>query len=192
MKHNICAEYKHVRIRPLEEKDIELLRKWRNNKALSEFLRPMNEITVDMQKRWFASYLQDENNVTFAIEEIRDLNRVVGSVSLYDFKGDTAEVGKIVVGDPEAKGKKIGYYALLLAMYVGYQELGIRDYFGEVHEENNAARINDMRIGFLVTGKHPFVSGGYELEMHLPKEHFEKTHDFLSDIKIYRQVEGKE
>lgn len=187
MKHTHCAEYRHVRIRPLHETDIELLRQWRNDASLSEFLNPMGEITPEMQKKWYESYLNDQSIATFAIEEIQDLHRVVGSVALYGFRGDQAEVGKIVVGDPEAKGKKIGYYGLLLAMYVGYQEMGVNTYLGDVHEDNMSAKTNDLRAGFIVTGKHPFVKGGYELEMVLPKAHFEEVHDFLGEIRLYEE-----
>ena len=107
---------------------------------------------------------------------------MVGSVAVYGFRGDEAEVGKIVVGDPEAKGKKIGYYGLLLAMYVGYQKMGVNTYLGDVHEDNMSAKTNDLRAGFIVTGKHPFVKGGYELEMVLPK-----VHDFLDEIRLYEE-----
>lgn len=184
MKHNIVVEYKHVRIRPLTEDDLENLRRWRNDEKMSTFLRKIGEITPEMQMNWYKKDCADVTTATFAIEEISELNRMVGSVSVYDIDGDVAEVGKIVVGDPEAKGKKIGYYGLLMAMYAGYQKLGIKNYLGEVHEDNKPAYINDMRAGFIVTGKHKFADGGYELEMHLPKEHFWDTHDFLSDFKI--------
>lgn len=185
MKHNICAEYKHVKIRPLTENDLEYLRKWRNNKDMSTFLRPIGEITPDMQKQWFERECEDPTSATFAIEEVCELNRIVGSVAVYDIEGSQAEVGKIVVGDPEAKGKKIGYYGLLLAMYVGYEKLGIENFLGEVHEDNMSAKTNDLRAGFIVMGKHPFINGGFELEMKLPRDHFYETHEFLSDVKIY-------
>lgn len=186
MKHTFAAEYEHVRIRPLQEQDIELLRTWRNDENLSEFLTPVGTITAEMQRDWFYKYLEDDSIATFAIEEINELKRVVGSVAVYDFKGDTAEVGKIVVGDPEAKGKKIGYYGLLLAMYIGYQKMGVNMYLGEVHEDNMSAKTNDLRAGFIVKGKHPFMKGGYELEMELPKEHFFEVHKFLDDVKLYQ------
>lgn len=187
MKHKHCAEYRNVRIRPLHETDIELLRQWRNDASLSKFLNPMVEITPEMQKKWYESYLNDQSIVTFAIEEIQDLHRLVGSVALYDFDGDKAEVGKLEIGDPAARGKKISYYGILMAMYVGYQKLGINTYLSEVHEDNMAPKINTLRAGFIVTGKRPFIKGGYELEMVLPKAHFEEVHDFLDKIRLYEE-----
>lgn len=185
MKHYLGAEYQHVRIRPLRESDIESLREWRNNQDMSTFLRSVGTITPEMQKRWYENYLEDETIVTFAIEETQKIHRMVGSVAIYNFDGDTAEVGKIVVGDPQAKGKKIGYYGLILAMYVGYQKMNINTFVGSVHEQNMPAKINDLQAGFQVTGKHPFPDGGFELEIILPKKHFEETHEFLKDIRIF-------
>lgn len=188
MNHDISVEYKHVRIRPLKESDLEYLRRWRNDSQLNSFLRKIDEITPEMQKIWWINDCKDSEVATFAIEEIETLNRIVGSVSIYDIKDDTAEIGKIVVGDPDAKGKKIGYYALLMAMYAGYEKLGINKYLGEVHEDNKPAYVNDMRAGFIVTGKHPYIDGGYELDMVLPKEHFIETHDFISEFKIEGEI----
>jgi len=184
MIHNITVEYKHVRIRPLREEDLESLRKWRNTSELNEFLRKIGNITSDMQKKWWEQDCRDDSVATFAIEEIKELNRLVGSVSVYSINGEVAEVGKIVVGDPEAKEKKIGYYGLLMAMFAGYEKLGISEFRGEVHEENKPAYINDMRAGFIVTGKHWYSEGGYELEMILPRDHFFQTHDVLDEFKF--------
>lgn len=186
MLFDYAAEYKHVRIRPLEEKDIEQIRIWRNNPQFTCFLRDLGEITSEMQKKWYESDLKDTTSCTFAIEEISDLNRLVGSVAIYGIDGDKAEIGKILVGDPEAKGKKIGYFGLLLAMHIGYQKLGINNYYGDVHEDNMSAKTNDLRAGFIVTGQHPYEKGGVELEMILPKEHFYEVHNFSDEFMISR------
>lgn len=184
MNHDIVVTYKHVRIRPLVESDLENLRRWRNDEKISEFLRKIDPITPEQQKNWWLRDCTDPTVATFAIDENNELNRMVGSVSIYGIKGDVAEIGRIVVGDSDAKGKKIGYYALLMALYVGYERLGIETFLGEVHEENKPSYVNFMRAGFIVTGKHEFVSGGYELEMNLPKKHFKDVHDFLDEFKL--------
>ena len=184
VEHHYKAEYGAVRIRPLQHADIELLRQWRNNSSLSEFLNPIGEITPEMQEKWYKEYLADPDIATFAIEEIQNLNRVVGSVAIYRFRGDEAEVGKIVVGDPEAKGKKIGYYGLLLAMEVGFRIFGIQTYFLSVHEDNLPARKIYSYAGFVQIGKHHFVKGGEELEMMLKKAKMEVGHDFLQEVCV--------
>ena len=179
MRHTYTAHYQNVCIRPLEESDIEYLRNWRNDKVLSRYLSDVGYITQEAQRQWYKEYLNDSTIITFAIEEIKHLNRVVGSVALYDFKGSVAEVGKIVVGDSQAHGQKIGYYGMILAMRIGYENLNIEKYELFVHENNIAAKKNYERIGFVETGKHLFEKGGYEIEMEMSKESFLKKHDYL-------------
>lgn len=185
MRHEIHVQYKHVLLRPLRESDLECLRMWRNDKKYNAFLKDIGEVTPQMQMNWFKSECDDKYSYTFAIEEIQELNRLVGSVAIYDIHDDIASSGKIVVGDKEASGRKIGYYGLILAMYAGYQKLGINKYVADVHEDNKPAYINDLRMGFVITGRHPYVAGGYEAEIELTRERFWETHDFLDEIKIF-------
>ncbi len=187
MKHSIYLDYKYIRLRPLNINDLEYLRKWRNDGTLNKFLRPIGEISYDMQKNWYDKECKDNTSITFAIEETRSLHRIVGSVAVYDINGDNAEVGKIVIGDPAARGKKIGYYALLMAMYMGFERFGINRYTLEVHEDNMPAKINYLKSGFVEIGNHPFISGGKELDMSLTREMFYEKHAFVKEIKMYEK-----
>lgn len=168
MEHNFQATYGHVRIRPLEEKDIELLRIWRNDPNKTQYLRKIGEITPEMQKAWFDRSQKNPDEVLFAIDEIQDLNRMVGSVALYHFQDRTAEVGRIQVGDDQANGRGIGRIAMSLAVHVGIQQFGLHTLKADVHTDNLAAYKSYMKMGFEVVGIHDCVIGGkeYELEIH--------------------------
>lgn len=184
MRLNVVAEYKNVRIRPIAEEDLEYLRGWRNDVALGKFLRPIGEITSDMQKKWYATECASTDSVTLAIEEIGELNRLVGSLGIYNIKQDQAEIGRIIVGDKDARGRKIGYHSFLLAMYIGFEKLGIEKYLLDVHEDNIPAKISYSRVGFRAKGKHPFVNGGFEIEMEMCKEQFFQMHGDLREVKL--------
>lgn len=178
------AEYKNVKIRSLEESDIENIRIWRNDPQNTIFLRDIGLITPKMQKRWFEHEQCDDTCKTFAIEEIGELNRIVGSVSIYDIQGKAAEIGRMMIGDPQARGKKVGYYSLILAMHVGCQKLGIDQYRLEVHEDNIPAKKVYFRAGFEDVGKHRFIKGGYELDMKINMEQFYEKNDLVHDIAV--------
>ena len=117
-----------------------------------------------MQRKWFDNYLKDDSQIIFAIEERKELNRMIGSVSLYDidWKNKTAEIGKIQIGDPEAHGKGSGRKALVMAMRVGFLYLGLSKIVGSVHQNNIQAHTNDMKVGFKIVGTIPSVVGGTE------------------------------
>ena len=171
MKHNYCAENNICRISPLKEENIENLRKWRNDKNLSKFLRTVPDISNEMEERWFHEYLNDKTICFFSITD-RTTDHIVGSLALYDITGDTCDIGKIVIGDPSAHGKGIGYNSFLLAMSIGINELEIKKFRLDVHTENIAALSIYVKIGFEIIGSHDFMKGGKELEMSIDRERF--------------------
>lgn len=185
MKHSFCAEYKNCRIRPVHYEDIELFRIWRNNEALSRYLTPVGEITREMQDEWYRKNQKDENIVTFAVDETENFNRMIGSASLYNFSEGQAEIGKTIIGDDQARGKSLGFYSELMAVYIGFQKLNLERIIARIHEDNVASIKRSKRLGYIVTGQHPFISGGNELELTTTKAHFQEVHPYLSEIKIF-------
>lgn len=149
MYHSYSIRNKNVLLRPLEKNDIEKLREWRNDKNNSKFLRQIPYITEDAQKRWFEKYLENEDEICFAVEECEQLNRIVGSLSLYNFSGDTAEFGKILIGDEEAHGKKIGYNATIAALKIASDTLKLKKIVLEVYDDNIAAKKIYEKAGFV-------------------------------------------
>lgn len=152
MNHNYTIKNQNVFLRPLGENDIELLRNWRNDKSNSKFLRQIPYITKEAQKQWFVNYLNNADEICFAIEECCELNRVVGSLSLYNFNGDTAEFGKILIGDIEAHGKQIGFNATVAALRIAFETLKLKKVVLEVYEENIAAKRIYEKAGFVCKG----------------------------------------
>lgn len=186
MIHYYNAKYKDVVLRPLLRDDIETLRQWRNDAKLTRYLRNIGYITSEMQEKWFQSYETNDKEIAFAIVEINDLNRIVGSISLYDINDGIAEVGRIQVGDNEAHGKSIGKKALVMAMWIAFNELKLNKIISEVHRENIAAHKNHMSIGFEIIGKKVFHAGGFEDKMEMTKERLVEYNQFVEEIKLYK------
>lgn len=186
MRHTFCATYRDISIRPLHEEDIELLRQWRNNKDLSKFLTPMDEITPDMQKKWYESYLTDDDCIFFVVID-REQKKVIGTVAIYDFCGGVAEVGKIVIGDDSMRGKGIGYTSLLLAMCVGFNELCINSCKLRVFEENTVALNLYKKTGFHETGRNNFEGNMTELAMEISRDVFFDINKIGEEIIVYKE-----
>ena len=149
MKHNYTIKKDNVLLRPLCEDDIEMLRIWRNNPENSKYLRQIGYIDKDQQKKWFENYINNDDEIAFAIVECKELNRLVGSVSLYNFKDNEAEFGKILIGDEEAHGKRIGLNATKAAIEIGFKELNLNRIVLEVNYENVAAIKTYEKAGFM-------------------------------------------
>lgn len=184
MNHKLWAEYKNVRLRPLEKDDIESLRIWRNEPKNTEYLTKIPYITQEKQLKWYEEYIQDQDYLVFAIDEIKEYHRMVGSIALYNIRDTSCEYGRFMIGDPEVKGKKVGLNSLLLCIHIAFKELCVQKCVASVHEENAAARKTDERAGFLICGRHPFFGGGDELEIELSKERFYSIHQDMKNIDV--------
>lgn len=182
MIHDYCAEYKNVRIRPLKEDDIEMLRVWRNDVSQTQYLKKIPPITPEGQKLWYDNYLKDADTICFAIDEVDSLKRIVGSLSLYNFQGHVAEIGKLQIGDREARGRGLGGKSFVLAMSIGFQKLALEKIVASVHRENIAAYKSYVKIGFQVVGSHPAPMGGVEDELEITYDWLKKKNGYLSEI----------
>lgn len=185
MRHNYCARYANVTIRPLEKKDIEKLREWRNTPSQTVFLKDVGYITSEMQSTWFNNYLSDTSQCIFAIEETSELNRIVGSLAVYDINllDKTAAIGKIQIGDSEAHGKGIGRYSLVMAMKIAIKQMGLNKIVGAVSPQNIQAYTNDMKVGFRVVGSHKTESGIIEYEIEVTED------DLIANNSYYEEIE---
>lgn len=63
----LILEQYGVRLVRIQEKDIELIRSWRNQSDVSNFMEYRNHITAEEQKIWFQS-VNNKNNYYFIIE----------------------------------------------------------------------------------------------------------------------------
>lgn len=189
MRHNYYAKYKNVELRPLSKQDIEFLRVWRNNSFQTQYLRKLKPITPEMQIKWFEEYLHNQDELIFAIVETEQLNRIVGSVALYDFQENTAEIGKIQIGDEMVHGKGLGKISLVMCMLIGFSKLRLSKIVGSVHQDNIPAHRNDMQVGFQIVGSHPAPMGGIEDEIEIDEARLLDVNCYASEIIIGERKE---
>ena len=189
MKHKYYAKYKNILLRPLCYDDIEKLRVWRNDIQAARFLRQIGYITPEMQEKWYQSNLSNLNEVTFAIVETTELNRIVGSVSIYDINGSQAEFGKMQIGEKEAHGKGIGRVSLVMALTIAFDKLGLKKIIGFVHRENIAAHSNYIKIGFRIVGEQMAAVGGVEDLIEIDRETLFAVNTYAKDIEIGQVVD---
>lgn len=187
MEHSYYAETDRVRIRPLCQSDIELLRQWRNDKGISTFLSEMPYITPEGQQAWYEKYRMDPDSLFFSVID-KENRKMVGSVALYSFRDHICEVGRIVIGDSSAHGRRIGYSSLLLAVAIAVKRLQVQEIRLDVHENNAAARKIYEQAGFEICGRHSFDKGGIELEMKIDENSFCKHNPELGNVTISEEV----
>lgn len=171
MKHNYQKKYKNVLIRQIEQKDIEIMRQWRNNPNNSRYLRKIPFITEEMQIKWYNNYLYNTDEMCFAIEEIENLHRVVGSLSLYNFFANQAEYGKVLIGDKEAHGKNVGVNSLKAVLYIAFTTLKLKRIILHVYKENIPAVKVYTKVGFKEIDSY-IANGLEEITMEITAQNY--------------------
>ena len=180
MEHKFEGSYKNIKLVPLKHENLELLREWRNDVNDSKFLRHIGHITKEMQEKWYKDYLTDKDSYVFAIYEMEKLNRLIGSVSLYNFRGDIAEIGKIQIGDKEARGIGAGKITLVIACKIGFELMNLKIIDGHVHKDNIAAYKSDMAVGFKVI-KESLTAEDY---IQMTYEDLKKANSYVDEVEV--------
>lgn len=167
---NYNLKYDNIMLRPLQDGDLENLRIWRNDKKKNQYLKKISFISKDSQCKWYNDYLNNETEIIFAIDEIKELHRLVGSIALYNIKDNCAEIGRIQVGDDEAHCKKIGKNAVALLSKFAFEECHIKHLLATVNKKNVASLKLFLDSGYrIIEEKESFSKAGgidYVLEKH--------------------------
>lgn len=186
MNHQFYGRYKDIELRPLNKGDIEKLRQWRNDSVSTRFLRQVGHITQEMQEKWYKGYLEDNDIFAFAIVEKTKLKRMIGSVAIYNFRGNRAEIGKIQIGDSAAHGMGYGKIALVIVMKIGFELMSLDTIDGAVHQENIPAHKNDIVVGFQIVGSKPSEVGGLEDIIEINYESLKMANKYIDEIEVFK------
>lgn len=88
----------HLWLRPINSKDTEKLREWRNK--YREYFFDSGEITNEQHKMWYTKYTSSPTDTMFIITLLYT-GQEIGTIALYniDTGSRTAEVGRIILLD---------------------------------------------------------------------------------------------
>lgn len=127
---------KKVKLRAIEEEDLELLHKWANDPEIWYMLDGWHfPSSREYQKRWFLSLLDDQLNQRFAIEA-PDVG-LIGTANLIqiDWKNNHAFHG-MMLGDKDVRGKGYGIDTIMAIMRYAFEELHLERLDGSMIEYN--------------------------------------------------------
>jgi diamine N-acetyltransferase len=142
-------------LRLLTEADLPLTLSWRNQAEIRRWFLSSDMITPEQHAAWFRKYQERDNDLVFIIEETRDLRKPVGQISLYDIhpQEKTAEYGRLMIGEMDARGKGLAKAATLLVLACGFGQLGLEEIHLEVFKDNLAALRVYESVGFVACGE---------------------------------------
>lgn len=155
----ICG--RRVRLRLLEEADLPLTLAWRNRDAVRVWFTHSDVLSPETHRAWFEKYRVRDNDFVFVIELPSENGpaRPVGQLSVYDidWSRGTAEIGRLLVGEPDAERRGYGVEAFRLLCGYSFTGLGLRTLLGRVLPHNSRSQALCLRCGFVNQG----IGGGH-------------------------------
>ncbi|UCO97919.1 GNAT family N-acetyltransferase [Metapseudomonas lalkuanensis] len=136
-----------VRLRLIEEKDLQATLSWRNREEARVWFKSSGLLSYEQHRGWFQRYQEKDDDFLFVVEADGNL---VGQASVYgvDWNTASAEVGRFLVA-PEGAGK--GYIHRACGELVRFcgEVLNLQYVFLEVFEHNERAFRLYQQNGFV-------------------------------------------
>lgn len=127
---------KKIRLRAIEQEDLELLHKWANDPEINNMIGGWHFPTSKKdQQKWFESFSVSSPNQRFAIDT-EELG-LIGTANLVDinWKDKNAHHG-MLLGDKDIRGKGYAIDTIMSIMRYAFEELGLNRLDGSIIEYN--------------------------------------------------------
>lgn len=160
----LILEQYGVRLVRVQEKDIELIRTWRNNPDVAGFMEYRKHITAEEQKIWFRS-INNKNNYYFIIEYEGKKVGLINSKN-YDPKVGFGE-GGIFISDKEYINSFAAVFASLCLLNFMFEKIAVSQVSRvRVLKSNERAIQYNKLLGYkLMPGQEEIENQLYELHI---------------------------
>jgi RimJ/RimL family protein N-acetyltransferase len=140
-------------LRLLEPGDLALTRSWRNKEIIRRWFVHSDPISSHHHEDWYRGYTQRDGDFVFIIEETEVFRRPIGQVSLYhiDPVERSAEFGRLLIGEMEARGQGLARQATLLLLAHAFDVWALAKIRLEVFANNLPALAIYRACGFTPT-----------------------------------------
>lgn len=143
-----------VFLRPIEESDLPVMLKWRNDPEVGKYVLPGVPFPMPMakEKEWLMNLQKDDSRKVFAICE-RATGKHIGSVGISDIASrNRSGFFSILIGEPEYWGHGYGSEAMVLFLGFCFRILNLRRIVLEVYAYNERAINCYEKVGFVKEG----------------------------------------
>ncbi|HPC82455.1 MAG TPA: GNAT family N-acetyltransferase [Thermoanaerobaculaceae bacterium] len=150
MKRNVPPLLgERVRLRLLREEDLPLTLAWRNADCNRMWFFDSEPIDWERHLAWFSRYRERDDDFLWIIETLEE-GRPVGQVSIYDidWASGRAEFGRLLVGEPAARGKGFAKDAVKAATTYAVETWRLREICCHIRYDNAASRATMAAAGY--------------------------------------------
>jgi RimJ/RimL family protein N-acetyltransferase len=152
---------KRVLLRPVEERDLQVIVQWRNHPENRRFFFSPLLINPGAQKKWYEDLLADRSRIVFMVDTPD--GQTVGMMGLdrIDWRNQEAEFGMFLF-DPENRGNMYAEEAGALLFDYAFEELNLHRLYAIVYAFNEGVLTMAEVAGFRREGvlRQAVFSGG--------------------------------
>lgn len=143
-----------VRLRLLDAADLPTTLQWRNDDAIRPWFFNSDVISAAIHERWWNQYRDRDDDFVFVIEDV-DRNVPVGQASVYhvDWHRKSAEFGRLVIGDPAARGRGFAREAVDLLTAFAFEQLQLVELMLQMKAGNTVAGTIYEACGYRVVDR---------------------------------------
>jgi RimJ/RimL family protein N-acetyltransferase len=169
LQEGVLKGYQVV-LRPLVQEDLEQVRQWRNDPAISQFMLSQEMISKEQQQAWFNKIQQDNTQQHFMILY---KDKAIGCANIKTrFQGETllsAEVLEpgLYIADERYRNNILAFSPTLVMNDYCFNQLGVSSLFAVVKAENQAALNYNLKLGYRID------NNGELLEISLQKDDYQ-------------------
>lgn len=151
MDQNLTLTGYGVTLRRLTHDKIEMLRQWRNDPKIQQFMIYRDYITPEMQEQWYEK-INNDHNFYFIIEYG---GREVGMINIkdVDYEKKTGEPGQFMYAD-DLLDSDVSMRASLCIMDFVWEELGLESMYIHVVATNKRALDYNLLIGYEIVPEY--------------------------------------
>lgn len=168
-----------VSLKRLTHDKIELVRRWRNDPKISQYMEYRDEITPEMQERWFDK-INNKFNYYFLIEVD---GKEIGLINVrdIDYELRIGEPG-IFIWDDEYLNSTISFNAALNLTDFCFENLGLKELVIHVLKDNRRAIQFNKAYGYTLSPNQETV---YNQEYRMDYETYKKKRNKI--VKLIQQ-----
>lgn len=157
----LILEQYGVKLIRLREEDIELVRNWRNQSSVANYMEYREHISPEQQKKWFHS-INNKYNYYFIIEF---KGKKIGLINAKNYDpGARFGEGGIFIGDPDFIDSFAAIYSTLCLLNFIFYKLGLKESRARILRNNPGAINYNKLIGYkLMPGQENVENQLYSL-----------------------------
>lgn len=139
-----------IELRLLQPEDLQRTLEWRNRDENRQWFVHSDPISLESHLAWFNRYQERDDDFVFVVERLGPRRTPIGQASLYDvdWSSRTAEFGRLLIGEPDARGQGFGLEATRTLLGFGFDAMELKQIRLEVFAHNASAIKIYQRCGF--------------------------------------------